>query len=347
MTVRGRRTPVFLVAMILVSACGRGTTGDRASTTRLEDVLAFERTIDLEENEAVVNVSPLVSVDTRGGFLIADSREAQVRRYERSGELLWHVGSRGRGPGEFTQPRAAVRGRSGAVVVFDQSGRVTIFDSTGTHLLNTLATEFRFVEDVEVLDRDRFLVAALHREGIEGPRIHLWNLERDSVIASFFAPLPGARNRVAATIAGWTKLSLRGDTVAAIFALSDSIHLFTAAGASLGTIPIPFAEFRRVGREVPEGGNDPQRRERWLSSFDYVGDVHWLRGGDLLVPYQSIVPGGAYTRDWHLARMTRAGDRVFELRNVPRLLTVDENDGLYFIAPGAEEPSRWTFARFR
>lgn len=351
---RDRFLPRFCAIILCTAcagavACGReGAPGKRVTAAALEDVAVLERTFRLEENDDVVNVSPLVSLDPRGGFLVADSREAQVRRYGLGGELLWHTGTRGSGPGEFRQPRAAVRMNDGTVAALDQGGRMTVLDSAGSRVLRTVRTPFRFVEDVEVMGDSLLLVSAILREQGQGPRLHLWNLRQDTVAASFFEPFRRAPNPVAATIAGWTKVAVRGDSLAAIFALSDSVHFFDRAGKPLGSISIPFAAFRRVGRHVPDGGEDPVRREKWLTSFDYVADVHWLPDGDLLVAYQSIVPGGAYTRDWHLTRMTASGTRVFELRDVPRLLAVDPlQGGLYLVKPGAEVPNEWTLALLR
>jgi hypothetical protein len=333
-------------AVLAVAACGGPAENARSAT--LEEVAVLEPSFQLQENDEVVNVVPLVSVDPRGGFLVADSREAQVRRYGPRGELLWNAGRRGSGPGEFRQPQAAVRMKDGSVAAVDMGGRITIFDSVGSRVVRTVRSPFRFVEDVEVLDDSLLLVSAIFRDQGKGPRLHLWNARADTVVTSFFAPFLRARNPVAATIAGWTKVAVRGDSVAAIFALSDSVHFFDRGGRTLGSVPIPFIGFRRVGAEVPDGGEDPVRREKWLTSFDYVADVHWLPDGDLLIAYQSIVPGGAYTRDWHLTRMSPSGRRVFEARGIPWLLTVDSRDGgLYLVTPGAEVPNQWTLARLR
>lgn len=344
-----RHRALTFAVIVLAGSAACAPDGDSTmSAASLSDVAVLERGIDLQENDAVINVNPLVSVDPRGGFLVADSREAQVRRYGGSGELLWYAGARGSGPGEFRQPRVVVRLRDGNVVVLDQGGRITTFDSLARTVVHTTRSPFRFVEDAKVLDDSVLLVSAILRGKGQGPRIHLWNTRRDTVQGSFFEPFLRVRNPVAATIAGWSKLSVRGDTVAVVFALSDSVHFFSRRGEPHGSVPIPFVHFRRVGPHVPEGGDDPAKRERWLTSFDYVADVHWLPGGDLLVPYQSVVPGGAYTRDWHLVRMTRAGRPVFELRSIPRLLTVDPGSGaLYLVKPGAEVPNQWTLAHLR
>ena len=66
-----------------------------------------------------------------------------------------------------------------------------------------------------------------------------------------------------------------------------------------------------------------------------------------LVPSPGFQPGaGSIDRAYHLLKMTRAGELVFEFRDVPRLLAVDpETDSLYFVTPGAEAPNRWSVAR--
>ena len=314
----------------------------------LDDAVAWQGELGLEENEEVINVTPTVTVDPRGGFLVADEREGQLRRYGTDGRLRWRAGTRGSGPGEYRSVARAIRLRDGGILAADRHRRMTVYDSAGT-LRRTMETPFHHVEDLEPVSDSLVLVTGLlGRTGVAGPRLHVWDPVRNRVVRSFFRPFARQANPTAATIAGWSMAAVRGDTIAAIFALSDTIYLFSPAGRALGTVPLRFRRFRHVGGATPEGGSDPVRRARWLGTFDLVQNVHWLPDGRLLVAYQSLRPDEALTRVWHLFATDRAGRAVFESRDVPRLLTVDDRDGsLYFVSPGSGTPNRWSVARLR
>lgn len=348
MPVHHPRLRIAALAATAALGCSPPAADAARALASWDQAVAVSRRFALQENEDVVTVSPSVQFDGRGGFLVADGPEGQVRRYGARGELLWKAGARGGGPGEFSNVQNVVRLRSGEVFAADFHGRFTVFDSVGRRVVRTIRSPLSFVEDVQPLSDSTILISGILNGDHSAPRLHVWNVDRDRIVRSFFAPFRRARNPVAATIAGWTKASVRGDTIAAIFALSDSVYLFTTAGTPVRALALPSPRFRRVGRDVPENGDDPRTRARWLASFDYVADVFWMHDGDLLVPYQSIVPDGAYTREWHLLRLGRSGEQKLEMRSVPRLLAVDSRaDQLYFVAPGAEAENEWVLASLR
>lgn len=337
-------------ACVLAAGCDRpagsarqGSTsaGRSSANSGLASTLVADRAVELEENDEVINVDPEIFRDPRGGFLVADSREAQVRSYSAAGRLRWHAGRRGGGPGEFRAPAAAVRLRSGEVAVFDRRERLVVFDSVGGAVARTFRTTLRQVSDAAVLDDSSLLVAGIGDDRWEGPRLHVLDPATGRIRARFFAPFARSPYPAAASFAGWTKVAVRGDTIAAIFAVSDSVYYFTADGHPLRTVPIPFTRFRPASRRVPDNGNSNLKaRIGWMSSFDMVADVHFLADGDVVVPFQNFDPDDGATRHWHLLAMTRDGRRLREIREVPRLLEV-EGSSLFFVDPNAEAPNRW------
>ncbi|HEY7766554.1 MAG TPA: hypothetical protein VIB55_00155 [Longimicrobium sp.] len=344
---RSRNACVFGAFLIaLAVGCGRP---DGKPPETLEQVVAFGPTIELQENAAVINVTPDVTPDPLGGFLVADEREGQLRRYTREGALLWNIGKKGSGPGEFRSVATVLRLPNGQVLAAELSGSFTLFDSAGTAALEQIRTPFLHVQDMEVVDDSTLLVAArLEGRGGTGPSLHMWDIRENRVRRSFFDPFEAAPNKTAAVMAGWSKAAIRGDTVAAVFALSDTLYFFALDGRPRGKLPIPFRDFRPVPAETPRGGSDPVKRANFFSSFDYVADLHWFSDGRLLIPYQSLAAEQALTRTYHLFAMDRAGRRLFEVRNAPRLLTAEPaSSTLFFVAPGSEVPNRWALARLR
>ena len=210
----GSRGQTFaLRALGIAAACVLETGCDRADTPRpvenLASALTVTRAFGLDENASVINVSPEAFRDPAGGFLVADSREAQIRRYSGDGKLMWHAGRRGGGPhGEFQAPTAVVRLPSGEVAVFDRSERLVVFDSVGGAVLRTFRTPLpvrvrrgRAERFQPARGRDR------RRDRREGPRLHVIDPATGLIRTQFFTPFAGSPYPAAATIAGWTRKS--------------------------------------------------------------------------------------------------------------------------------------------
>ncbi len=68
----------------------------------------------------------------RGGFVLADWGEHSVREYSPSGEMLWRVGRRGEGPGEFSAIMDLEFDATGNLLVLDRANRVTIVNRSGS-----------------------------------------------------------------------------------------------------------------------------------------------------------------------------------------------------------------------
>lgn len=343
---RGRSGPLAAGILLLVlGACGRDT--PQPPPAEPDTRISYLRSFQVDENDEVVNVTPTLVVDPRGGLLVADPSESQIRRYTDGGKLLWHAGRRGRGPGEFTAVNAVGRLPSGQVVAGERSGRLTFFDSTGQALIRTMETRLMQMEEMVVVNDSTLLLSGVGPAGMAGPRLHLWSTARDTVVHSFFAPFSRQRNPAVAQLAGYTEAAVRGDTIAAVFGASDTVYLFTVEGRPAGQFPIPSSSFRPAPHEPPSRTiTNPVERAQWISTFDVVADVAWLPDGSLLVAYQSIDGDRALTRRWHLLGVARDGRRRFEYRNFSLLLGTDPRSGLvYLVDRDAEAPNQWNVAR--
>lgn len=324
-----------------------GSTATSAPEVTLEDLIQPTRTIAVQENDTVLNVTPSVTFDPSGGFLVADPREDQVRRYAPSGSLLWHAGRSGDGPGEFRQPNRIVRLPDGDILVADFDRRFTLFTPRADSVIRVVDTPFTRIEDLDVLNDSLLLVSALAQRNLFGPRLHVWDFRHDSVITSFFSPFQSSPNKTAAATADWANASVHGDTIAAVFSVSDSVYFFSREGVRLAAVPLPSARFRRVPARAPDRNLDPLRRAQWFASFDYVSSVNWLSSGDLLVLYESLGPSPDLPRTWHLLLLSSSGRGIAEVEKAPLLLAVEsgpERDSLLFVSTDAEVPDRWTLA---
>lgn len=346
------RLVIMLVAALAASACGddppeAADGAARPGLSRLDDVVRWEREFTLEENEETINVIVRAGLDPRGGFLIADEQEGFARRYDENGRLLAQFAGKGNGPAEFMNLLNVTRLPDGSLAAFDIFQKIAIFDSAGSEVVRTARTPLAALHSVVLLNDSIALLGGSvpGPSGVRDSRVHRWNVNGDSLEASFFAPaLPSRAHVMAAGSAGWIGMDRRADTLAVVFALSDTVYLMTAGGAMVDRIAIPAEGFRRLSPdiEMPGRGGGILAAREWFASFSLVSHVFWL-GDTLLVQYQDR---NGPEPDWRLVGLTRTGQRIFEVMDSPQLLAVDHSSGLlYFESPDSDLPNVWRAAR--
>jgi hypothetical protein len=338
---------------VVVGACGaepKAVAKRTASAfTPLDRNVVWSRTVSLEENAAVVNVLIRASPDPRGGFLVSDEQEDQVRRYTPTGRLVGTFGRRGAGPREFNALNRAFRLASGDLLAIDAFSHAAIFDSAGVGLRRTFRVPVGPVKFALLVDDSLLLLGGRLTDGRKGDpdaRLHLWNLRTDRLGRSFF-PVHGttASQRFAANTAGLLGASMRGDTLAAVFALSDTIYLFDLLGRRVGAVPLRVQGIRRFDPGMRPPHMDLVSAREWFGRFSLISDVYWLHDGSFLLQYQDRV--GVEPR-WRLARVGRDGHPLFESTDTPYLVSVDPaGDTLWFVRPGSATPNVWTAAHLR
>lgn len=308
--------------------------------------------VELEESDAVINVTPLVYPDGEGGFLVADIREAQVRRYSSEGALDWFVGRRGDGPLEFRGPTVAVRLDDGRILVVDAPSRFVLLSSSGEELLATLSYEIGRVEGAAQLVEGEILVGGLQLRAqvadpmvaqVSGPRLHVLDIQGDRISRSFFRPFSDLGAEIAA-LAGSVSFAVRSSRIAATALPKDTVFLFDLEGTELRKVPMPSDFFRPIQPMGFADFQDPRKRTSWLESWDSVTDIEWLSDTELVVQYRSME---GTSQVWHLLGMTVDGERLFEWRGSPRLLANLPADRTVLLqSPNAMAPNKWSIARF-
>jgi hypothetical protein len=332
-----------LVLVSLLAGCGAPAAGAVVENESLRDSLEFLReSVTLQENPDVINVQPAVSIDSGGGFVVADMVESQVRLYGRHGQLVDQFGRKGSGPEEFSGLTAALRLLSDEIAVFDMEGRIAIFNRNG-ELTATQKTPLVPVYAAALLDERYVAIAGRLNGQSETPLVHVWDLQQRRIVNSFLdVPSHPARFDPAYSYAGSTDIAVRGDTIAVLFALTDSVFLFRRDGASLGSVRIPAQGFRPLSAPLPRD-QSVTVQQRWLNSFSSFSDLYWLSDGSFLVQYFDL---DKVEPKWRLLHMTRNGQRSFE-RGSSKLLAVSERDSLFFVHPQSMTPNRWSVATIR
>ena len=341
-----RHASIRLTSMSLVHLVAIGCAGSDArnpwpaaeSITTLDDAVVWMREIELDETDAVINVAPAVRVDPSGGFLIADSREVQLRRYNGSGELLRAFGRRGEGPGELRMPTVLIRAPGGNLLGFDFSFRLVVFDSTGATVQRTVRTPFIRVDGAYRWDDSVVVVAGQLAGSTNQFLLHLWDVTGDSVRASFFDPVSSDAAPLARSV-GWASVTQGTDYVVATYSPTDTLYVLDRGGTTIRRIPIPIDGFRHIA-PPPTRIATPE----WITSYDLVSAVHAMMDGHLLVEWMRPTLD---ERQWNLVLVAPDGSEVFTLYDTARLLTVINGVELVFVAPGSLTPNRWAIGRLR
>lgn len=349
---------MVIASLLIVAACeGRDhsahneeATGERhpASQTSLADVnsvLTLGGVRKIEENSNAINVNPVVTSDPAGGFLVADRMESQMRRYTREGKLVWSVGKKGDGPGEYQNIARAIRMPDGSIVAADFHGRLVRYTKGADSILSTFRVPVDRIDQMMALDNEHLVIGGIDRRG---NILHVWNLVTSREEASFFNPLEHVKNESMARYAFFAPFDIRGDTIAVVFSINDSIFFFTRGGQHIGKLPVSSKAYRRVASVTPPDVNtNPSTRARFMSSFDMFARLHWLSDGSFVLSFRNIDPSAPLTSLWHVMHMNRNGELLGETQ-FGRLLTVDAaTDSLYMLSPSAEGPNRWVAAIFR
>jgi hypothetical protein len=221
-----------------------------------------------------------------------------------------------------------------------------VFSEDGSDVRRTFRTPVGPVHHLSVVNDTLLLIGGVIRDPAAGDptaRLHLWNLASDTLTGDFFRRQPGTRAyEMASNTAGFVSAAMRGDTIVATFALSDTLFFFDTAGNEIGQRPIPFRYFRPfpLSRSAPDARSGPVGAREWIATFSLITDVFWLRDGGFIIQYQDR--DGPVPR-WRLMAMRSDGSRMFEVMDSPYLLGVDPtDDALYFVRPGSLVQSAWS-----
>lgn len=299
--------------------------------------------IDLRERDGVITVTPVIRLEEDGTMLIADTREAQVRRYAPSGELLLHFGSKGEGPGEFRHLTAAFTVAGGEILAFDMDGAVSRFDAEGTFLEKTRSRLGPIFAATKLNDDTAVVVGRLDGN-VDGPLVHLYDVRSGAVLESF-SKVPAHRPELdgAYAFTGFADVAVRDRTIAVLHALGTHIEYYGADGRFLRAVKIPYRHFRPLTSPMPVGkGQDVFRA--WASTFSTASHLVWGANGTVYVQYFDLQDSAPA---WRLLAMTPDGAPEFDEVDTPKLLAAAfHGPDLLFERLKAENPGQLSRVAF-
>lgn len=307
---------VGFVAVLTSSSCTSNEAMLPPGT--LDEAVRWEREIQLEENDDVINVRPQLSITADHAIWVADAQEQQIRGYDSSGTLTAVLGKQGEGPGEFVRLIRAIPALDGSVIGVEQSGRFSRFDDDG-EVLATGRLPFVNIVNVTALGDSALLVAGQLPDDEDQHRLHIWNLQKEERSLSFFAP-------PARMVGAPVSADVGPGGIVAAFGLSDSLYVFSREGELAERIPLPSSHLRSYA----DPASMPPPAD-WPFSFSIVLDVFWLADRSVLVQYGEVRREGGF--DLRLLHMDLSGTRRFELLDTPRLKAVSpDQEQLFFDA---------------
>jgi hypothetical protein len=321
---------------------GSGLEASDASSDRT--AVRWGETITLEENTDVINVAPHVSLDDAGNFVIADQQEQQVRLYEPVGRLIRHLGRKGSGPGEFQSLVSALPLSSGETVVVERSGRGAVFPANGDKVSRTFQIRLASIWEASLVSDSLLLVAGrLPSTSLSSPLLHLVDLESMAIRKSFFPPPQTAvAGKPIENNIGFVSATVHGDSIAAVYSVSDTVYVFNHEGNLLSRVPLRSENFRRIKSPPPPRGSNLEDLLKWVSTFSLMTQVFPAPDGGYLVQYQDRE---GKDLNWRLARIAPTGGVLFDLQDTPRLVaSAGDGSRLWFIDPNSEAPNRWVSA---
>ncbi|MDH5759840.1 MAG: hypothetical protein OEZ65_09650 [Gemmatimonadota bacterium] len=312
-----------------------------AGSADFEEVFSIYSEVSFEEDDSVINVAPIVKRGRSGGWLVSDPSEGQVREYDPDGSLRLAFGRKGEGPGEFSAVMAAVPSGDHDFVVLDAVRGIGRFSGSGQYLGAERKPEFSVLYDIAVVG-DGFLLASGLPMIPESPMIVQLDLDADSVLDRWFVMRDMQVDWRLVASFGWVRMSVRSDSVAAVFALSDTVYVKGVGADShvVERVPIPFS----LPWSFP-GSEDLARSSRLEISnrIRRVHDVFWV-SPDLLVVQSLEKSNGEDV--WTVLGLSRDGTRRFEVRSSPRLLAVADSIFL-FASRDVRSPNRWLVTTLR
>lgn len=324
--------------------------GTLAADSSLVDAAAFgdafevSRALVLRETDEVMTVLPMVAVGAPGEFLLAEPREGQVNVYDTAGMLRRVIGRAGEGPGEFHVPISARGTRDGGVVVADAMlSRLTFFPP-GDGEPEIVRSPLELVLGARDLGGGRYLLSGRSMSDDPPRLLHVWNRDTGEVERSFMPiGVAGESRGYAASYASVDAVP-EGDTIWAVWALSDTLYKFDRDGGVIERFPL--ATPRPMG-ELPgsEAGviTDPGAIQAAAETLTQINGVFVVGDGTLAV--QAMQARG-FDAVWDLMLLDRGGAQLWSAAGMPRLYAV-VGDLFYFDDPASPLPNHWVVARRR
>ena len=340
-----RRSVLFAAAAVLVACC----TAIPTSAQDIERYVTWSDSITLEEPEGIFTVSPDVRVDPQGGFIVTDSKESQVRFYDRSGTMKSSFGQRGKGPQGLTRPHAALRVDSNRILVPERR-ELSIFSEEGSYVDSYPGITAGQTYQIHRLPGDDILVVGSRQRTREAsPLLHRFSVDEGKIKTSFFPhPVaPGTHDGYLFTILDIASAHVLGDRLVAVFSVVPRLYVYGIDGELQKKVDLPLEHFRPIEKSS-QSLNTIQDVNAFADHHSRISDIFWLRENLVLIQYFDFVDVQSMRLRWNLAAVTLDGDVLFEVTDTPQLFAIDQDtQELFFSHPDYDHRNHWIVGKLR
>lgn len=277
-----------------------------------------------------------------------DFDEDQAQLYRPDGDLLWFFGRSGEGPGEFDGPAFGTILGGEELVVAESSGRLTRVRPVPDGEVRTVTTDLVQITDGAVVDDSTVVLAATDPTERMGGRLHLWDLERETVIRSAFEHLDEVPPNLAG-MSGYAVVDAHASRIVAGLGPLGSLFVLDDDGTELRRLDLPERVFRE-GEDISRAAfQDPERRAEWLASYETITDVHFAGPDTIYATLRTMEATGEGPMDveprWHVVGVTVDEGEVFlhvtDTAQLQAVLPATGTNGRRLLFQAPRTPSAW------
>ncbi|MFL5385370.1 MAG: 6-bladed beta-propeller [Longimicrobiaceae bacterium] len=217
-------------ALLLVPLAAGSTSAQRNGASFPLNVTAST----IVGEEAALTEITAGTVGPNGNVYVVDRLSYAVAAFSPAGRMLWKVGRKGRGPGEYQFPYRISASPSGTLLVYDLgTGDITTLSQDGRFLSRShLPFRIAAVDDIGTLGSDVLVSGYSPEPSARQHGIHRFRTAGDRLVhVGSFAPVPTVRDTAVLRYwgAGDITRAANGDLLFAL-ALPYIVYRFDAAG---------------------------------------------------------------------------------------------------------------------
>ena len=262
MNSRARFALVAAGIISLLWGCENQTESPSLRVLPFEEAFELEREIELEQplDTPIVLISGL-DQDGEGRIVITDQTEAAVSLFDKEGSLVWRVGRRGEGPGEFRTPIKPRFDRQGRIHVPDRSFmRITVLSPEGDHVRDIPIEKPLTILDFDLMPNGNYLVGGFLLAG--GDDV-VFEIDSIGALVHQYLPLAEARPAGEPESPAWRYarmpfVGVGSDRILAAVSLLDSLWSISENSGEVSAVAVtPF------GYEAPSAPDGPAGGFRW------------------------------------------------------------------------------------
>ncbi len=309
---------------------------------QFDDVFSVYDTLELEEPRGVLSVAPMVSLDSGGGFLVADAAEHQVRVYSPQGKLREVFGEGTARVDSIKSPGRALRLPGGDILVVNLAGPLTILPARQEEPSRFIPRSLRTARHAEILNDHEVLLVGSDTNPVAATLFRL-DLANGQYSEKYLAP-PAHLDKWVTTFMSAVRTSRWGNRIAAVHMLSDTLVIFDLAGREQKRVPIPIDPFMAPEGPLPDVTTAAEQHA-WMAQFTMVMNLFWIEDNKLIVQWAKGLENGL-DADMGILQMDTTGVRAWAIAPSPTLVAV-RGEEFFFRNPRNHEPNRWWVAKRR